>query len=334
MPVTKPLGDLARGSCEIPQPPEAPKKAKKAKKHKKGFEAEAEELDERQKHDIGLLFKDPVEPRARPRPKRGAKRRDEPMPLDPVVMEVLESLRSDPAWSNVNGAESLVEFANSLEQMHQLQEVIKFLAPQARQLDAAHQRAQELDAALKEAQVQMERDAAAKIESDKQKAEAVRRLEELELKQIETNGQLLQKDQQLRSKGSVAGSVAGPAKGENDVKPIRDMEKLEKLLKDAILHGAKLGKAKKELEDQVAEQHAEQQRLQRRLTQLNQEAGDQQQLRARYRQRMERMESKLLRQRDRIEDLEADLEDAESREERVEERLAEYMRQCHVSLPA
>ena len=29
-------------------------KAKKAKKHKKGFEAEAEELDERQKHDIGL----------------------------------------------------------------------------------------------------------------------------------------------------------------------------------------------------------------------------------------------------------------------------------------
>ena len=31
----------------------------------------------------------------------------------------------------------------------------RFLAPQARQLDAAHQRAQELDAALKEAQVQM-----------------------------------------------------------------------------------------------------------------------------------------------------------------------------------
>ena len=46
------------------------------------------------------------------------------------------------------------------------------------------------------------------------------------------------------------------------------------MLKDAILHGAKLGKAKKELEDQVAEQHAEQQRLQRRLTQLNQEAMD------------------------------------------------------------
>lgn len=43
----------------------------------------------------GLLFKDP-EPRVRAaRPKRGAaaKRRDEPMPLDPVVMEVLESLR-------------------------------------------------------------------------------------------------------------------------------------------------------------------------------------------------------------------------------------------------
>ena len=34
------------------------------------------------------------------------------------------------------------------------------------------------------------------------------------------------------------------------------------------------------------------------------EAGEHQQLRARYKQRMERMESKLLHQRDRLEDLE------------------------------
>ena len=47
------------------------------------------------------------------------------------------------------------------------------------------------------------------------------------------------------------------------------------------------------------------------------EAGDQQQLRARYRQRMERMESKLLRQRDRIEDLEVTQAHLQERRERT-----------------
>ena len=49
------------------------------------------------------------------------------------------------------------------------------------------------------------------------------------------------------------------------------------------------------------------------------EAGDQQQLRARYRQRMERMESKLLRQRDRIEDLEVTQAHLQERRERAEQ---------------
>ena len=48
--------------------------------------------------------------------------------------------------------------------------------------------------------------------------------------------------------------------------------RLEKLLKDAILHGAKLGRAKKELEEEVAHHKAEQGRLQRKMSQLTQEA--------------------------------------------------------------
>ena len=47
----------------------------------------------------GLLLRDPEPGRARARPKRAAKnRRDEPMPLDPVVREVLESLRLTGEW--------------------------------------------------------------------------------------------------------------------------------------------------------------------------------------------------------------------------------------------
>ena len=47
--------------------------------------------------------------------------------------------------------------------------------------------------------------------------------------------------------------------------------RLEKLLKDAILHGAKLGRSKKDLEEQLAQQKVEQGRLQRRVMQLTQE---------------------------------------------------------------
>ena len=47
--------------------------------------------------------------------------------------------------------------------------------------------------------------------------------------------------------------------------------RLERLLKDAILHGAKLGRSKKDLEEQLAQQKVEQGRLQRRVMQLTQE---------------------------------------------------------------
>eukprot|EP00434_Breviolum_minutum_P012296 symbB.v1.2.010837.t2/scaffold683.1/size173061/10 len=218
-----------------------------------------------------------------------------PVALCPVVMEAMNRFRRD--------AKVQREFANSLEQMHQLQEVIKFLAPQARQLEAAHQRSTELEQLLRTAQ-----------------AQAVQKLEELELKHIETNGQLLQLEQQTNAEKKIS--------KEAPEKPLKDLEKLERLLKDAILHGAKLGRSKKDLEEQLAQQKVEQGRLQRRVMQLTQEAAEHQQQRGKYKHRMERMESKIIRQHDRLEDLEADLEDAEMRADRVEERLAEYLRQC------
>ncbi|CAJ1371056.1 unnamed protein product [Effrenium voratum] len=231
------------------------KNEKKPKKEKKKETAKAndiwgaQELDERQKHDIGLLSKQGGGLRKEvPRKKRDST--VDPInpidTIDPVVQQILERYGSPQmATQSVQSVQT---------QMMQMMHALKSMA---QDLSASEQRALAAEESL------------ASTESELARAQPVEAAEAVEELELET--------------------------------PKRtDQDRERKLLKEAILRGAKLSRAKAEVEKQKAEAELEQ-----RVVELQRRAS-------------------LDRSRRRRE---ADAADAaEQRAERAEERLADYLR--------
>ncbi|CAK9064032.1 unnamed protein product [Durusdinium trenchii] len=282
----KPLDRLAKSSCEVPAPPEA--KKKKKSKGKKGFNEE-EDL-ERQKHDLGLLFNNPAD-RAKVRKKRASEITQD-LQLEPEVQEILETLRSDPAWREEGEAEGQ---AGHL----QLQEAVKLLSAQlserARQVTAA----EEASGGLRK---KLELMSSERQQLEREKAEAVQKMEEMELEMLK------KKQEDGKDKHSASGAPD-----------------LEKLLKDALVHGAKLSRAKKDLEEQRLELRAEVQHLQRRVATLSEDQAQHLQQKARQKERLEKLKAKIEQKQEEVDELETAVEDAEERADQLETRMAEYL---------
>eukprot|EP00913_Durusdinium_trenchii_P027534 g25824.t1 len=260
--------------AKVPAPPEA--KKKKKSKGKKGFNEE-EDL-ERQKHDLGLLFNNPAD-RAK---------------------EILETLRSDPAWREEGEAEGQ---AGHL----QLQEAVKLLSAQLSE----------------RARQQLERE----------KAEAVQKMEEMELEMLKKKqedgnlglGQDGQSGSTLQGECRMGNALfSGAIKPEvefwgtlhcsqaNDFRKDKHSASgapdLEKLLKDALVHGAKLSRAKKDLEEQRLELRAEVQHLQRRVATLSEDQAQHLQQKARQKERLEKLKAKIEQKQEEVDELETAVE--------------------------
>ena len=269
------------GSTDVgaPKPPEAQKKEPKSKKKDlkevKESWAKIDEFDDRQKHDMALLGKQAEALRTR-EPKK--KRRSEQTQLDPSIPEILEKYCEGPEQ-------------NPLLQMQQaLKELV-------RQLAMAQERADAAEETLTSVQEQLEVEAASRREADVERLQASQRVEELELAALQFQAERQTWEQRAASAASAAASAAAGGRSQRE-------RELEVLLKEAILKGAQMSRAKAQAEAALGD-------AERLGTSAQREA-----------QRQKRRSQRLAQQR---RGLESSLRAAERRGDSLEERLAEYL---------
>ncbi|CAE7031311.1 unnamed protein product [Symbiodinium sp. CCMP2456] len=232
---------------DAPKPPDArkkdPKSKKKDLKEVKESWGKVDELDDRQKHDMAALGKQADALRNVREPKK--KRRSERESLDPSIREILEKY---------------CEF--SVEQGHsdvslQMQQALKELA---RQLQTTVERADCAEETLSSLQAQLQEQSSANKELDKERLSALQKVEELQLQALELQSQV---EERHRSSERHLGQEERQAA--RQAQAAAQVARLEALLKEAILRGAKLSRAAAEAEAALNETERQKKNLEKSL---------------------------------------------------------------------
>jgi len=238
----EPAARLRGGGTGIdaPKPPDARKKDLKSKKKDlkevKESWGKVDELDDRQKHDMAALGKQTDALRNAREPKK--KRRSERESLDPSIREILE------------------KYCESAEQGHvnvslQMQQALRELA---RQLQTTAERADCAEETLSSLQAQLEEQSSARQQLDKERLSALQKVEELQLQALELQSE--------KEKERAPPSRQEERQGAHQVAQVA---RLEALLKEAILRGAKLSRAAAEAEAALNETERQKKNLEKTL---------------------------------------------------------------------
>ncbi|CAE8602650.1 unnamed protein product, partial [Polarella glacialis] len=257
-----------------------------------------EDLDDRQKHDIGLLSK--AEENELRRRKKERKKQQRAERAERRAAEGTEG--RDASFEELVG-----RYCGEEEtQEHSKAQLKQALKAMAQQLEEAKRRAAAGDESLRSAEERLAQELEARTRTERLRAEAVQRVEELELTSLEIKAERQrwkQRELELLSESARQGNavVRDQESRDRSDEAARDarIKELEGLLKEAIVRGARLGRARADVEGGKAD-------LERKLAKLKEVAR-----------------SKIRRERRHHDN---EFAASERRVERAEDRLAEFLR--------